>query len=170
MTQLIKISSKSETIKENRRLGTKYQQNMIEMISYIYLEPNKYNVYSLAKEMNKSERTILRMIKDINDFCPIIRSNFYEAEDFAYRHIDEYISESYLDKCYKISSNSPMLYLFLIMLLNRELTASEIMNKINLKNRAQVQKFMDNILDASSIIDCNFKEEDIVFGNWKFIY
>lgn len=170
MTQLIQIKSKNGTVKEDRWLGTKYQQNLIEMIGYIYLEPKKHNVYTLAKEMSKSERTIRRMLKDINDFCPLIRNNFYDTEDFAYRYVDEYIPEEYLDKCYKISSNAPMLYLFLIMLLNRELTASEIMNKINLKSIAQVQKFMNNILDASCVIDCDFSEDDIVFGNWKFIY
>jgi len=156
-------------IKPTKKLQSKRQQDLIEMIGYIYMSRNEYNLEDIAKEMSKSKRTIYRMVADINALYPIIHKTFFEDESKVYLGIGECCSEECLDCCYQKLPNAPILYLFLIMLFHRQLTYKEIMEKLKLKSRAKVRQIVEHILDASYIIDYDFKEEDVVVGNWKFI-
>jgi len=154
----------------SRRIGKAYQQNLIEMIGYIYLSRNEYNLEDMAHEMSKSVRTIHRFVDDINSFYPLIKKTTFEDESKVYLSIGNDCSEERFDCCYKRMPNAPILYLFLIMLFNRPLSHKEIMEKLNLKSRAKAKKIAEQILDCSYIIDYDFKEDDVIVGNWKFIY
>ena len=170
MKKLITLNSQKQSKVKTEKKGTAAQQNFVEMIGYIYLEPNMHTVDSLSVEMGKDARTIKRWIAEINEFCPIINSKFRESDDRAYRNINEKYSEEYFDRCYQESPSMPIVYLFMIMLLKRELSVKEVMEKINLSSREKAMDVINSILDASHIIDYDFREDDLVAGNWKFIY
>jgi hypothetical protein len=159
-----------KTEKKSKKLQAKKQQDLIEMIGYLYVCPNEYNLEDMAKEMSKSVRTIHRMVDEINLLFPLINKTVFDGDKKVLLSIKECCSEKYLDNNYQRLQYAPILYLFLIMLFHRPLCYKEIMEKINLKSRAKAKKIAESILDCSYIIDEDFKENDVFVGNWKFLY
>ena len=154
----------------DRKLGTAYQQNLIEMFSYIYYYPNYHTYYSLAKEMSKSKRTIQRMIEDINTFCPnLIATKTDFMGRVKLREVSYGISEEYLDACYNKTNNAPLLYIYLVMMLNRPVTLQDIMRKLGIKE-SDAKKIAKKLLDTTASIDvAEDDSEEIIFGNYHFV-
>ena len=155
----------------DRKLGFAYQQNLIEMFGYIYMAPNAHTKESLAEEFTKdgksNERKILRMVDDVNTFCPYIRRNLNEIDGRTHYSISGRFSEQDLDMFYQKTGNVSVLYIFLEALLIRPLTTEEIMQKLNMNKKA-ADKIIDLILDASYIFDEFETETGRIIGNTKF--
>lgn len=162
---------KKQEIKKTseRKMSIAHQQNLVEMFGYIYLNPNKHNVYTLAHEMSKSRRTILRMIDDINAFCPYIIRSLNENDGCVYYSIKERFSETDLDSFFKKSNVAPVLYIFLTFLLIKPLTVKEVMQKLGISQK-KATLLINQILDASYIIDFRPKSNEMLYGNYyKFL-
>ena len=150
-----------------RKLGTAYQQNLIEMFGYIYFNPRKHTKESLAYEFMKNgktnERKILRMVNDINNFCPFIQKSLNNIDGRTHYSITGSISEANLDNLYKKLNGSELLYIFLKSLLVKPMSTEEIMENVNVK-RKKANEIIEKILDASKYIDDIETEKGHVIG------
>ena len=165
---------KTQTVSEgfDRKLGVTYQQNMIEMLSYIYLYPKSYTKKSLADEFVKnevaSERKIIRMVNDVNTFCPIIKRTLGEVNfEFHYYLDEKRFTETDLDNFYQKVQNTELLYIFLEALLIKSISTEEVMKKINV-SRKKANEILNKILDASYLLDEIETAKDTVIGNTRF--
>lgn len=141
----------------DRKLGTAHQQNIIEMLSYIYLNPKSHSKKSLAYEFMKngvvSERKIIRMVNDVNIFCPIIKRVIGERDFESHYYIDEKrFTEVDLDNFYQKAQNAELLYIFLEALLIKPISTEDVMKKLNVSRR-KANQMIDKILDATYVID-----------------
>lgn len=139
------------------KLGTAHQQNLVEMLGYIYLYPKAYTKTRLAHEFMKngveSEQKIIRMVNSVNTFCPVIKRALREFDFRSYYYLDENrFSESDFDSFYQKSQNAAMVYIFLIALLVRPISTEDVMEKLQVKKSA-ANKLIEKILDASFVID-----------------
>lgn len=156
----------------DRKLGTAHQQNIIEMLSYIYLNPKSHTKKSLAYEFMKngvvSERKIIRMVNDVNTFCPIIKRTLGEIDFESHYYIDEKrFSETDLDNFYQKAQNAELLYIFLEALLIKPVSTEEVMQKINV-SRKKANEIINKILDASYLLDEIETDKGITIGNTRF--
>lgn len=141
----------------DRKLGTAHQQNIIEMLSYIYLNPKSHTKKSLAYEFMKngvvSERKIIRMVNDVNTFCPIIKRVIGEIDFESHYYMDEKrFTEIDLDNFYQKAQNAELLYIFLEALLIKPISTEEVMKKLNV-SRKKANQMINKILDATYVID-----------------
>ena len=141
----------------DRKLGTAHQQNIIEMLSYIYLNPKSHTKKSLAYEFMKngvvSERKIIRMINDVNTFCPIIKRVIGEIDFESHYYMDEKrFTETDFDNFYQKAQNAELLYIFLEALLIKPISTEEVMKKLNV-SRKKANQMINKILDATYVID-----------------
>ena len=141
----------------DRKLGTARQQNLVEMIGYIYLYPQAHTKESLAWEFTKNgktnERKVLRMISDVNTFCPIIKRVLGEIDQKSHYYIDKKrFSETDLDNFYQKAQNAELLYIFLEALLIKPISTEEVMKKLNV-SRKKANQMINKILDATYVID-----------------
>ena len=156
----------------DRKLGTAHQQNIIEMISYIYLNPKSHTKKSLAYEFMKngvvSERKIIRMVNDVNTFCPIIKRTLGEIDFESHYYLDEErFTETDLDNFYQKAQNAELLYIFLEALLIKPVSTEEVMQKINV-SRKKANEIINKILDASYLLDEIETDKGLVIGNTRF--
>ena len=131
-----------------RKLGTLHQQNLIELFTHIYFHPNKHTYNSLAHEMSKSNRTIQRMIDDINALYPYITAKLNDLDGCAHLKIEGKYSESLLDNAFQKSQYAPILYIFIKSLLGKPVSVNEIMQKVNV-NRKNAEKIIDKIFETT---------------------
>ena len=156
----------------DRKLGTAHQQNIIEMLSYIYLNPKSHTKKSLAYEFMKngvvSERKIIRMANDVNTFCPIIKRTLGKIDFESHYYLDEErFTETDLDNFYQKAQNAELLYIFLEALLIKPVSTEEVMQKINV-SRKKANEIINKILDASYLLDEIETDEGITIGNTRF--
>ncbi len=156
----------------DRKLGTAHQQNIIEMLSYIYLNPKSHTKKSLAYEFMKngvvSERKIIRMVNDVNTFCPIIKRTLGEIDFESHYYLDEErFTETDLDNFYQKAQNAELLYIFLEALLIKPVSTEEVMQKINV-SRKKANEIINKILDASYLLDEIETDKGLVIGNTRF--
>ena len=156
----------------DRKLGTAHQQNIIEMLSYIYLNPKSHTKKSLAYEFMKngvvSERKIIRMVNDVNTFCPIIKRTLGEIDFESHYYLDEErFTETDLDNFYQKAQNAELLYIFLEALLIKPVSTEEVMPKMNV-SRKKAKKIINKILDASYLLDEIETDKGLVIGNTRF--
>lgn len=156
----------------DRKLGTAHQQNLIEMTGYIYQYPKEFTKKSLAQEFVKngiaSERKIIRMINDINTFCPIIKRTLGEIDFESHYYLDEErFTETDLDNFYQKAQNAELLYIFLESLLIKPVSTEEVMEKVNV-SRKKANEIINKILDASYLLDEIETDEGITIGNTRF--
>lgn len=154
-----------------RKLGTTYQQNLIELFGYIYMEPNALTKEDLAKEFTKNgianERKIIRMIEDINTFCPYIKRTLNNTDGRTRYKIFEKFSETDLDIFYKKTNNAALLYIFLKSLLIKPISTEEVMEKINV-SRKKANEMLNQILDASYLLDEIKTDNGYIIGHTRF--
>ena len=167
---MIKNSQVSEGF--DRKLGTAHQQNIIEMLSYIYLNPKSHTKKSLAGEFVKngvvSERKIIRLVNDVNTFCPIIKRVVGEIDFESHYYMDETrFTETDLDNFYQKAQNAELLYIFLEALLIKPVSTEEVMQKINV-SRKKANEIINKILDASYLLDEIETDKGLVIGNTRF--
>ena len=156
----------------DRKLGTAHQQNIIEMLSYIYLNPKSHTKKSLAYEFMKngvvSERKIIRMVNDVNTFCPIIKRTLGEIDFESHYYLDEErFTETDLDNFYQKAQNAELLYIFLEALLIKPISTEEVMQKISV-SRKKANEIINKILDASYLLDEIETDKGLVIGNTRF--
>lgn len=156
----------------DRKLGTAHQQNIIEMLSYICLNPKSHTKKSLAYEFMKngvvSERKIIRMVNDVNTFCPIIKRTLGEIDFESHYYLDEErFTETDLDNFYQKAQNAELLYIFLEALLIKPVSTEEVMQKINV-SRKKANEIINKILDASYLLDEIETDKGLVIGNTRF--
>ena len=156
----------------DRKLGTAHQQNIIEMLSYIYLNPKSHTKKSLAYEFMKngvvSERKIIRMVNDVNTFCPIIKRTLGEIDFESHYYLDEErFTEKDLDNFYQKAQNAELLYIFLEALLIKPISTEEVMQKISV-SRKKANEIINKILDASYLLDEIETDKGLVIGNTRF--
>lgn len=184
------VSPAKEKKTVRRKSEIEHQQDLIELVNIIYYEPRKYDVYNLAHELDflkdvnctdeekrTPRRKTLRMIEDINKFCPCIKSLTNDINGHTYYYINENITEAYLDNCYKKNNKAPLLYLYLKALLIRPVSLNEIVSEVEFKirkkdrsraKRAIVNEMMNRILDTSFILDDIRGRNNRLMGNYKF--
>lgn len=156
----------------DRKLGTAHQQNLIEMTGYIYQYPKEFTKKKLAQEFVKngvvSERKIIRMVNDINTFCPIIKRTLGEIDFESHYYLDEKrFSETDLDNFYQKAQKAELLYIFLEALLIKPVSTEEVIQKINV-SRKKANEIINKILDASYLLDEIETDEGITIGNTRF--
>lgn len=158
----------------DRKLSTPYQQDLIELVGYIYFDPKKHSKESLAYEFTKNgkqnERKVQRMVRDVNAFCPYIKRVLNDITGRVYYYIDKNrFTETDLDNFYKKSPEAPLLYIFLKSLLVKPMTTSEIMQKVNV-NKKTANSMIEKILDTSYHVDAIEKDGETILGEyWKWI-
>lgn len=156
----------------DRKLGTAHQQNIIEMLGYIYSYPKFYTKKNLAYEFVKngviSERKIIRMVNDVNTFCPIIKRALGEIDLKSHYYLDEKrFTEIDLDNFYKKTQNAELLYIFLEALLIKPISTEEVMEKVNV-SRKKAMQIINKILDASYLLDEIETDKGTIIGNTRF--
>ena len=156
----------------DRKLGTAHQQNLIEMTGYIYQHPKAFTKKNLAEEFIKngivSERKIIRMVNDINTFCPIIKRVIGKIDFESHYYLDENrFTEIDLDNFYQKIQNAELLYIFLVALLIKPISTEEVMQKVNL-SRKKANEMLNKILDASYLLDEFETDKGLVIGNTRF--
>ena len=156
----------------DRKLGTAHQQNLIEMTGYIYQYPKEFTKKNLAEEFVKngvvSERKIIRMVNDVNTFCPIIKRTLGEIDFESHYYLDEErFTETDLDNFYQKAQNAELLYIFLEALLIKPVSTEEVMQKINV-SRKKANEIINKILDASYLLDEIETDKGITIGNTRF--
>ena len=156
----------------DRKLGTAHQQNIIEMLSYIYLNPKSHTKKSLAYEFMKngvgSESKIIRMVNDVNTFCPIIKRTLGEIDFESHYYLDEErFTETDLDNFYQKAQNAELLYIFLEALLIKPISTKDVMQKLNV-SRKKANEMLNKILDASYLLDEFETDKGLVIGNTRF--
>lgn len=156
----------------DRKLGTAHQQNIIEMLGYIYSYPKSHTKKNLAYEFVKngivSERKIIRMVNDVNTFCPIIKRVIGEIDFESHYYLDEKrFTETDLDNFYQKAQNAELLYIFLEALLIKPISTEEVMEKVNV-SRKKANQMMNNILDASYLLDEIETDKGLIIGNTRF--
>ena len=174
-------------VKENkpRKLKVAYQQDIIEVFQYIYLEfPQKHTYYSLEHEMSKSYRTIKRLIDDLNSVCPCIKVTTDEITNCAYFSVNDKFTEEEFDKNFGDPNNAPLLYVFLKSFFIRKMSLQEIMDKVvvltkrqTCKNPAKLQKakklaacdILRGILYVAHLVLVNRENNDCYIGNVNFL-
>lgn len=156
----------------DRKLGTAHQQNLIEMTGYIYQYPKEFTKKNLAEEFVKngivSERKIIRMVNDVNTFCPIIKRVIGEIDFESHYYLDEErFTETDLDNFYQKAQNAELLYIFLEALLIKPISTKDVMQKLNV-SRKKANEIINKILDASYLLDEIETDEGITIGNTRF--
>jgi len=156
----------------DRKLGTAHQQNIIEILSYIYLNPKSHTKKSLAGEFVKngvvSERKIIRLVNDVNTFCPIIKRVVGEIDFESHYYMDETrFTETDLDNFYQKAQNAELLYIFLEAILIRPISTEEVMQKLHV-SRKKANEMLNRILDASYLLDEIETDKGIIIGNTRF--
>ena len=167
---MIKNSQVSEGF--DRKLGTAHQQNLIVMTVYIYQYPKAFTKKNLAEEFIKngvvSERKIIRMVNDINTFCPIVKRTLDETNFESRYYLDEKrFTETDLDNFYQKAQNAELLYIFLESLLIKPVSTEEVMEKVNV-SRKKANEMLNKILDASYLLDEFETDKGLVIGNTRF--
>lgn len=156
----------------DRKLGTAHQQNIIEMLGYIYAYPKSHTKKNLAHEFMKngvvSERKIIRMVNDVNTFCPVIKRVIAGIDFEARYYLDEQrFTETDLDNFFQKAQNAELLYIFLEALLIRPVSTEEVMHKVNV-SRSKANQMMNKILDASYLLDEIETDKGLIIGNTRF--
>lgn len=168
-----------------RKLNVAYQQDIIEIFQYIYLDfPQKHTYYSLALESSKSLRSVHRVIEDLNSLCPCINITINEITNCAYLSVNDKFTEEEFDRNFGDPNNAPLLYVFLKSFFIRKMSLQEIMDKVvvltkrqTCKNPVKLQKakklaacyILRSILYAAHLVLVNRENNDCYIGNVNFL-
>ena len=153
------------------KLSTAYQQNLIELFGYIYMEPNKHTKEDLAEIFTKNgksnERKIIRMVEDINTLCPYIKRTIFDFDGRTHYSIVERFSESDLDTFYKKANNAAVLYIFLKAIFFRPMSTKTIMDTTKV-NKKTANKIINAILDSTYLVDEIETEDGHIIGHPRY--
>lgn len=142
--------------KKTTKLGKAMQQNLIEMISYLYREPGRFTIDDMAHELNLSRRTVFRFITTVNDFAPII-SSYIDKSNMARLKLNDSLSEKMFDYYFVNKQGAPILYVFL-KALTKPVSVSEIQAELYMSEK-QAIRVIENIAECSpygDFTDYNF--------------
>ena len=140
-----------------KKFSISNQQNMIQMISSLYLESG-FTINDMAKMLNKTRRTVFRYLKHINDFAPIILS-YMDSDDNVHFKLVDKISEKTVDFAFSQNKTMPLIYLFLVSLCRKiKIGDIEIMFSCSKKEALNMRK---KIFDSTHLGNIEYEEKEL---------
>lgn len=137
-------------------VSVRKQQNMIEFLSTLYRE-HKCSIDELKDEMNKSRRTIFRMIEQVDRYSVIVKHSL--PNSCIQLYFNRKLNEKKLDSVFEDNKETPLVYLFLKSLI-REIKISEIQTMFDC-SEFEAKRMRNLIFDTTAYGDMEYDEKDL---------